>query len=113
MKNEKEKKMKERKRTGRRKERKRINITMNRRAGAIQLSNTFPKRESIVVKFQEKSEMCYCISSRIPVVVEPSTFMKNVPSSFNRILTARTLKYFLREESEVIFSYGSMIDDGS
>ena len=33
----------------------------------IQLSNTFSKRKSISIKFQEESEVCYCIPSGIPL----------------------------------------------
>jgi len=36
-----------------RKEKKRINKITQRKASAIQLSNTFSKRKSIAVKFQE------------------------------------------------------------
>jgi len=88
-------------------------MTTKRRVGTLQLDNTFPKRESIVVKFQKKYEMCHCILSRIPITVEPFIFMENVLSSFDRILTTWTLKFFLRKEPEIIFFYRSMIDNSS
>ena len=88
-------------------------MTTKRRVGTLQLDNTFPKRESIVVKFQKKYEMCYCILSRIPITIEPFIFMENVLSSFDRILTTWTLKFFLRKEPEIIFFYRSMIDNSS
>ena len=55
--------------------------------------------------------MSYCVPSQIPVIVKPSTFIENILSCFDWILSIWTLKFFLWEESKVILSYKSMINE--
>ena len=50
---------------------------------------------------------------QIPIFIKPLAIMKNVLSWFNGILAAWTTKFFVREESESIFTYQHMIGDSS
>ena len=58
---------------------------MERKAKAIQLSDTFPQRECIAVEFQEGCKVPNCILSWVPMIVISPTFVKNMPSSFDWI----------------------------
>ena len=92
---------------------KRIIKTTWRKANAFWLSSTISKRESTTIEFQEKFQVSYCILPRILIIVKPPTFMKDMMSSFNRIVITWTLKLFIRKESKLIFSCGIMINSGS
>ena len=88
-------KEKKRKRKNKIKEKeKRIIKTAWRKANIFWLSNTISKRESITVKFQEECEVSYCILSKIPIIVKPPTFMKDMTPGFNRIVITWILKFF-------------------
>ena len=57
--------------------------------------------------------MTYGIPSWIPVFVELSTLMKNISSWLDRIVTIRATEVLIREEPEMIFFHGNIIDNSS
>ena len=77
------------------------------------LYNTFSEEKSTVVKLQEKSKMRYCIPSRIPIIVVSSVFIENMSSYFNWVEITWTLEFFIGEESQSVFAYGSVVDYSS
>ena len=92
---------------------KRIIKTTWRKSNPFWLSNTISKRENTTVEFQEECKVSYCILPRILIIVKPPTFIKDIMSSFNGIVTTWILKLFIRKESKLIFSCEIMINSGS
>ena len=81
------KKTKGKEREKKKKEKEKYAITNFRKAP---LCNTFSKREHIAVKYQEGHKMTYSVSPQIPIVVKPPTFVKDMTSCFNWIVSAWT-----------------------
>ena len=57
--------------------------------------------------------MAYCISPWISILVISSTFMKNIMSSFDKVVTVWTAEIFLREKSQLVFANRSVVSDCS
>ena len=54
---------------------------------ALWNNNALTKRESTIIKFEEKQEITYCISSIIPVIVESLALIQDILPRFNRVYT--------------------------
>ena len=60
--------------------------------------NIVYESESSWIGYQKHDKVTEQISSWVPVPIVTSTFMKDVPSCLNRIVTTRTFKFFVREK---------------
>ena len=65
------------------------------------------------MKLKERDELTNSISPQIPIVVESSTFIEDITSCFNQVITIWTTEIFLKEESQMIFSNQGIISDSS
>jgi len=104
---------KEKRKERKRKKEKKTNIDAIILVNAAPLCNTFTKREHILVRYQKRHKVTYSILSWIPIFVKPFTFIKDMMSCINWIIFIQATKVFIRKETKIVFSYGSIINNSS
>jgi len=65
------------------------------------------------MKLKERNELTNSTSFQILIVVKPPTFIEDIISCFNQVITIWTTEIFLRKESQMIFSNQGIIGDSS